>query len=130
MELVSWFFFFFLGPVNLCAECTAALSLLCSPNMSFSTASITLRLVRRGKGPLQRLCLCHLVLQSASQRHYNAVQPTPCNSKYCAALFRSASHKICRLDPHQTGPQCTGAPLQEHALCRLQLQFLVDAYLT
>jgi len=40
-----FYFFFFLGPVSLCTECTAALGLLCSPNISFSTASITLRLV-------------------------------------------------------------------------------------
>ena len=119
--------FFFLGPISLC---TAALGLLCSPNISFSTASITLCLVWRGKGPLLRLCLCLLVLQSASQRHYNAVELTPCNSKWCAALFQSPSHKICRLDPHQTCPQYTSAPLQVHTLCRSQLPFLVDAYLT
>ena len=40
------------------------------------------------------------------------------------------SRKNCRLDPHQTGPYYTGAPLQEHALCRSQLPFLVGAYLT
>ena len=73
--------FFFLGPVSLCTECTTALGLLCSPNISFSTASIALCLVWRGKGPLLRLCLCLLVLPSASQRHYNAVEPTPRNSK-------------------------------------------------
>jgi len=71
-------FFFFIEPVSLC---TAALGLLCSPNISFSTASIALRHVWRGKGPLLRLCLCLLVLQSASQRHYNADKPTPHNSK-------------------------------------------------
>ena len=57
----SFFFFFFLGPVILCTECTAALRLLCSPNISFSTDSITLRLVWRGKGLLLRPCLCLLV---------------------------------------------------------------------
>ena len=35
---------------------------MCSPNISFSTATIALRLVWRGKGPLLRLCLCLLVL--------------------------------------------------------------------
>jgi hypothetical protein len=65
--------------------------------MSFNTTSITLRLVWRGKGPLLRLCLCPLVRQSALQRHYSADEPTPRNSKWCTALFRSPSHKICRL---------------------------------
>jgi len=48
-----FFFFFFLGPVSLC---TAAVGILCSPNISFSTAAIALRHVWRGKGPLLRLC--------------------------------------------------------------------------
>ena len=72
---------FFLGPVTLCTRRTAALGLLCSPNISFSTASIALCLVWRGKGPLLRQCLCLLVLQSASQRHYNTNKSTPRNSK-------------------------------------------------
>ena len=81
------FFFFFLGPFSLCTECTTALGLLCSPNIPFNTASVALRLVWRGKGPLLRLCLCLLVQQSASQRHYNAVEPATANNVlHCFSL--------------------------------------------
>jgi len=46
-----------LGPVSLCPRCTSALGLLYSPKHSFSTDSITLCLLQRGKGPLLKLCL-------------------------------------------------------------------------
>jgi len=43
------------GPSAYCSECTATLGLLRSPNISFSTPTIALHLVWRGKGPLLRL---------------------------------------------------------------------------
>ena len=94
----SFSFFFFLVPVSLR---TAALGLLCSPDMSFSTASITLRLVWRGKSPSLRLWLCLLVLQSASERHYSADKPTSTADTvlHCFGLHPAKSADWI---PHQT----------------------------